>query len=145
MTEVSHEVMRSEGGGTPEAPQQSNRPTSTPSVTHVAEERNGGAAFARIATRSLERLGGIRLRIPLQILETEKHQFLGWRGQIWKCTVERVEDALAIRDAMELFFDALTQMGPGRLVAELKSMILTHPVSGRDTQQPSTPYDPPHS
>jgi len=66
----------------------------------------------------------IRMRVQPTLLRgtDSRHQYLPWRDMRWVLTCDTPEETFAVRDAMAVFFERLSEAGPARVIAQLQSM-----------------------
>lgn len=109
-----------------EISQAAERPLPT-AVTHLADEHDGTAGtLAALALYALTHGTGLRLRVALAIWDAEKGQYMSWKGQSWKIEIpgpDHSEKALAIKGAMEDFFDAVARGGAAKVSDVLKRSV----------------------
>ncbi len=91
-----------------------------------------------LSTQSLERVGAhalasgeaIKVRVSMQLFDRKSGksgQYVGWRNQNWKFSVQDVEQARAAQRAIDLLFDLLAVAGvefTARALQQVKDNVL---------------------
>lgn len=91
------------------------------SIENVGAERiDALEASLQHAAQLAEAAGKpLTVKTSLHLYDVEKQSYNGWRGQAWKATVANASAAKKLRDALDGFFNALSVLGPDRLMAIL--------------------------
>lgn len=78
------------------------------------------ASLRQAATASENANRALLVKTSLHLYDPSKQTYIGWRGQAWKASLTNAEAARTFRDALGLFMQALSLLGPDRLTAILK-------------------------
>lgn len=85
------------------------------SVTHIADEQSGDAGTLQRVVANLPKEGGkLRLRTALMVWDPINGQYLSWKGQSWRVDLagpEHKDQAIALKEALEDFFDLVARYG----------------------------------
>jgi hypothetical protein len=66
---------------------------------------------------------GQPIKVRIQPMLLHKRQYVSWKQVRWTLDCDNVAEALATRDAMEQFFQALARIGPDAVRAALSASI----------------------
>lgn len=64
----------------------------------------------------------IRIRIQPSIFRRPLGQHRMWPGVSWTLDCSSAEEAIALREAMRLFFEQVAQVGPAQMKADLEAL-----------------------
>lgn len=100
----------------------------TPEAPPLGTIENIGAAWAEGPEASLQQAADasaaagrpLLVKTSLHLYDPSRQTYIGWRGQAWKASLTNAEAARTFRDALGVFFTALSMLGPERLIAILR-------------------------
>lgn len=102
---------------------ESQPPIGTIEDTSLAAAQ-GPEASLRQAADSAEAAGKpLLVKVGLHLYDTKRQNYIGWKGQSWKASLANAEAARVFRNALAVFFEALSLVGPARLIAVLRREI----------------------
>ena len=87
-------------------------------VAHVAS-----AAVDSIAELAASVVPGqpMKLRIPIHIWSSVKHNYMPWRGQVWKMTAGTIAEAQAIAATLKTLFEVVGYNGWAQTLEDLRA------------------------
>jgi len=75
---------------------------------------------ARVREAAAERPGQpIRLRVQPSMRRGDG-RYTSWQGVVWRVDCANAEEAIALREALQVFFDRAAKLGPEALLEQLR-------------------------